>query len=142
MIQVVKTNGLFDLRAVYAILRASKDGLYAITIKRVRKNRTSDQNGWLWGCVYPILLDGLIDAGWEFTSIEQVHEFFKAQFTQDKAINYHTGEIVEFPTSTAIMDTVTFSTYVEQLRTYASEFLGVDIPDPDKNWRNSNNYKQ
>lgn len=142
MIQVVKTNGLFDLRAVYAILRASKDGLYAITIKRVRKNRTSDQNGWLWGCVYPILLDGLIDAGWEFTSIEQVHEFFKAQFTRDKAINYHTGEIVEFPTSTAIMDTVTFSTYVEQLRTYASEFLGVDIPDPDKNWRNSNNHKQ
>ena len=33
------------------------------------------------------------------------------------------------------MDTVTFSAYCEKLRDYAREFLGVEIPDPDKLWK-------
>lgn len=133
MILVEKRNGLFDLRHVYALLRNCKDGIYRLEIKRVRRNRTADQNGWLWGCVYPLLLQGLLDAGWEFKSIEQVHEFFKDMFTKDRAINRHTGEVIEFPSSTALMDTVTFSTYTDRIRDYALEYLGVDIPDPDKN---------
>ena len=74
-------------------------------------------------------------AGWEFVSVEQVHEFFKAQMTADKVVNKHTGEIIEFPGSTATMDTVTFSTYCEKLREYGREFLNVEIPDPDKYWK-------
>ena len=88
-----------------------------------------------FSCIYPMLLDALLDVGWEFTSVEQVHEFFKAQMTADKVVNKHTGEIIQFPASTAQMDTLTFSTYCEQLRTYAREFLNVEIPDPDKFWR-------
>lgn len=136
MIEIEKKNGRFDLIPVYGFLRTVKDGVYAITIKRVRQKRTNNQNEWLWGDVYPRLLLGLIDAGWEFTDNEQIHEFFKAQFAMEKAINRHTGEIVEFPASTALMDTVTFSTYVEKLRDYAREYLGIDIPDPNKNWKN------
>lgn len=78
-----------------------------------------------------MMLDGLVEAGWEFTDVEQVHEFFKAQMTSDKVVNKHTGEIIEFPNSTAKMDTVTFSSYCEALREYAREFLGLEIPDPE-----------
>jgi hypothetical protein len=106
-----------------------------INITKQRKGRTLNQNDWLWGCVYPILLDGLLDAGWEFTSVEQVHEFFKKQMAQDKVVNFTTGEIVEIPKSTATMDTQQFSMYVDALRAYADEFLNVTIPEPDKNWR-------
>ena len=88
------------------------------------------------------MLDALLDVGWEFTSVEQVHEFFKAQMTADKVVNKHTGEIIQFPASTAQMDTLTFSTYCEQLRSYARDFLNIEIPDPDKFWRiNKNNIK-
>lgn len=134
-LQVEKRNGLFDLKPLYEWMRNALDGIYRIEVKKVRKPRSLDQNGWLFGCIYPILLDALLEAGWEFVSVEQVHEFFKAQMTADKVVNKHTGEIVEFPCSTATMDTVTFSTYCEKLREYAKEFLNVDIPDPDKYWR-------
>ena len=100
-----------------------------------RKLRTDDQNGWLWGCVYPILLYALNEAGWEFTNVDQVHEFFKAQFLKERMINKHTGEIIEFPNSTAKMDTLVFSTYVDKLRDYGEEYLGIRIPDPDPNWK-------
>lgn len=138
-----KVNGLFDLRPIYEFLQSKKDGKFMVEVKRIRRPRSDDQNGWLWGCIYPLLLDAINDAGWEFTDIEQIHEFFKAQFTAQKVVNKDTGEIIQFPSSTARMDTVTFSSYCEQLRGYAKEYLGVDIPDPDKEWwKHENNTKQ
>ena len=135
-IEIIKENGYFDLRTMYAIMRGAKDGTYSVTIKRHHKHRSNPQNAWLWGSVYPLLLEGLLDAGWEdITSIEDVHAFFKTMFSMHKVVNYSTGEIVEIPTSTAIMDTVTFNAYVEQVRSYAREYLNMEIPDPDPNWR-------
>lgn len=130
-----KIDGYFNIRTITEFFRTASNGCYMINITKQRKGRTINQNDWLWGCVYPILLDGLLDAGWEFTSVEQVHEFFKKQMTQDKVVNYTTGEIVEIPMSTAIMDTHQFSMYIDALRAYAEDFLNVTIPEPDKNWR-------
>lgn len=110
-----------------------------VEIKARRKKRTDDQNEWLWGCIYPMLLNALINEGWEYANVEQVHEFFKKLFTADNVVNKHTGEVIEFPSSTASMDTVTFSTYCERLRSYALEYLDLEIPDPDKNWKNKKN---
>ncbi len=130
-----KIDGYFNLRTLTEFFRTASNGCYMINITKQHKGRTLNQNDWLWGCVYPILLDGLLDAGWEFTSIEQVHEFFKKQMAQDKVVNFTTGEIVEIPKSTATMDTQQFSMYVNALRAYAEDFLNVTIPKPDKNWR-------
>ena len=130
-----KIDGYFNLRTLTEFFRTASNGYYMINITKQRKGRTLNQNDWLWGCVYPILLDGLLDAGWEFTSIEQVHEFFKKQMAQDKVVNYNTGEIVKIPKSTATMDTQQFSMYIDALRAYAEDFLNVTIPEPDQNWR-------
>ena len=139
---VEKKGGLFNLAPLYSWFSQVCDGIYRIEVKKVRKPRSNDQNGWLWGCIYPMLLEALLDAGWEFVSVEQVHEFFRAQMTADKVVNKHTGEIIEFPGSTAMMDTVTFSTYCEKLREYAREFLNIEIPDPDRFWKNEKNTKR
>lgn len=138
-LEIAKKDGLFNLQTVYEALQLSDDGKYSLTIKPLRKTRTNDQNAWLWGCVYPRVLRGLIDAGWtDFTTVEQVHEFCKARFTKQSSINRDTGEIIEYPASTAKMDTVTFSTYVDNVRDFALEYLNTEIPSPDKYWRNNN----
>ena len=134
-ILIDKVGGYFNLQNLYSFFRATPDGSYMLSITKQKRGRTLNQNEWLGGCVYPILLDGLLDAGWEFTSVEQVHEFFKRLMAQDRVVNYETGEIVEIPKSTATMDTQQFSTYIDKLREYAEEFLNVTIPDPDKGWR-------
>lgn len=142
-IEIIKENGYFDLRTMYAFMRGAKDGVYSVTVKRQHKQRSNPQNAWLWGSVYPMLLEGLLDAGWDdITSVEDVHAFFKSMFSMHKVVNYSTGEIVEIPTSTAIMDTVTFNAYVEQIRRYAREYLNMEIPDPDPNWRAYESYSQ
>ena len=130
-ITVKKENGRFDLQDVYMFFRAAADGSYALKIRKLHKARTLNQNDYLWGVVYPALLDGLIDAGWEFTSCEQVHENFKEIMASEKVVNRDTGEVIEFPGSTAAMNTVQFSAYVDKLREYARKWLNVDIPEPD-----------
>ena len=125
-----KRDGVYDLRPLINWLSRALDGTYKIDVKMVRRRRTIDQNGWLWGCIYPLLRQALNAQGWDFVTDEQAHEFFKAQIANDKVINKHTGEIIEIPRSTKEMDTVTFSTYCDQLREYGRQFLGVEIPDP------------
>ena len=132
---VEKVNGLFNLNKLYVWFVQALDGIYLVEVKKVRKPRSNDQNGWLWGCIYPLMLDAMVDAGWEFTNTEQLHEFFKAQMTADEVVNRETGEIVKFPSSTSSMSTVDFSAYCEKLREYARDYLNVEIPDPDKYWR-------
>ncbi len=135
-ILVDKVNGYYNLRNIDAFMRAAPDGSYMMEVVKLKRGRTLNQNEYLWGCVYPILLDALLDSGWEFTSLEQVHEFFKRMIARERIVNYNTGEIIEIPNSTATMDTVQFSAYVDKLKEYANEFLGVVIPQPNKHWRN------
>lgn len=134
-IRFEKINGMLHTKALMLALSLLANGVYIVTIKKVRKPRSNDQNGYLWGCVYPLMLRGLINAGWEFTNDTQVHEYFKKLFTSEQVVNRDTGEIIEFPASTASMDTLTFKTYTDKLREYALEFLGMDIPEPDKFWK-------
>ncbi len=128
---LIKQGGRFDLRPLINWLATASDGTFRIEITRVRKRRTLNQNAWLWGCIYPLLRQGLIAAGWDdIATDEQVHEFFKQQFASDSVVNRQTGEVVRLPSSTKEMDTAQFSAYCEKLRDYGREFLGVEIPDP------------
>jgi hypothetical protein len=130
----IEKRGICNLQALNNALSDAPDGIYSLEIKKVRKKRSLNQNEWLWGCIYPMLMDALIHEGWEFTDTEQVHGFFKVQMVKDRVINKHTGEIIEFPASTTEMDTLTFATYCDKLREYAHEYLNLEIPDPDPDW--------
>ena len=48
-------------------LETSPVGEYVCTVQRKQRRRTTPQNKYLWGVVYPMLLTGLQQAGWEFT---------------------------------------------------------------------------
>ena len=51
-----------------------------IVVTKGRKGRTNRQNAYLWGVVYPILLPQFNRLGWEFTSIDEVHEWCLNKF--------------------------------------------------------------
>lgn len=131
-IRINKTNGWFDLTEVFRVILELTNGNYTITVKKSRNTRSDRQNRYLWGVVYPNLLKGFTDAGWdEITNEEQVHEICKAKFLTTEAVNKHTGEIMSFPLSTTKMDTIQFATYVDQIISFALEYLGIAIPQPE-----------
>ena len=114
------------------LLQSLEDGTYTVTIKKASRRRSNDQNEWLWGVIYPAVLAGLRDQGWEITDVEQVHELCKAHFASQDVVNPHTGEVVTLPSSTAKMSVTDFSVYVDKIRAFAADYLNISIPDPNE----------
>lgn len=133
LITLEKSEKGYDLRSLINYFSIAKNGTYQITIKRVHWKRSNRQNAWLWGCIYPLLKYGMIDAGWDnITDEDDVHEFFKQLLSGKRIVNKQSGEIITIPNSTKQMDTLEFSTYCEKLREYGKEYLGIEIPEPTK----------
>ena len=107
-------------------------GEYTITITPNRKTRSNQQNAYLWGIVYPAVLFGLQDAGWEIIHEEQVHEYCKQAFAAREVINKDTGEVLSLPNSTARMQTAEFNVYVDKIKAFALEYLNITIPEPNE----------
>lgn len=107
-------------------------GDYVITITPNRKTRSNQQNAYLWGIVYPSVLFGLQDAGWEIIDEEQVHEYCKQAFAAREVINKDTGEVLSLPSSTARMQTAEFNVYVDKIKAFALEYLNITIPEPNE----------
>lgn len=108
-------------------------GRYKHTVEKWRKNKSNPQLAWLYGQIYPLVLKGLNDAGWEITSIEEVDEYCKSMFSEREILNRHTGEIMNVPGLKRNMSTTEMGSYVEAIRDWASEYLNINIPDPETN---------
>lgn len=108
------------------------NGDYIFTVTPNRKTRSNQQNAYLWGIVYPAVLFGLQDAGWEITDEEQVHEYCKQAFAAREVINKDTGEVLSLPSSTARMQTAEFNVYVDKIKAFALEYLNITIPEPNE----------
>lgn len=109
---------------------------------RVHKDRRSEQaNAYYWGQVLtPMSKDGS-DGD---QSPEEIHDAMCAMFLPDEPkrvafFNRMTGETLEVETDARRSSRLKgdeFYTFVEQVRKFALEFLGVRTEDPDPNyWR-------
>ena len=105
-------------------------GKYRLLIEKYKRKKSNPQLGYLFACIYPYVLRGLNDLGWEFTSLDEVDVECKKRFASQEIINRHTGEIMEIPALKRDMTTTEFATYVNAIRDWASEYLNVYIPEP------------
>lgn len=122
-------------------IKSLSDGNYKLTIEKIYNKRSTPQNAYLWGVVYPIVKGGLIDAGFdEFRQdyeLEMTHELCKFRFLKRDIANSD-GEVMEIIGSTKELRTVAFMEYLENIGKWASEYLQVFIPEPDPNYANTN----
>lgn len=127
---VTKQNGRIDWGRLTEWVASQPDGDYLFDGKRKPKKRTISQNDYYWGVVLPLCLAAMIKEGWEIYSTDDLHELFKSWFAGRKAINRYTAETVTFPASSKAMTTTEFSAFVDKVRDYADEYLGIQIPEP------------
>jgi hypothetical protein len=113
-------------------IAALPDGRYTIEIKKYRKNKSQEQLGYYFSCVLPMFLSAAVEQGWELTTIEECDAWLKSMFAERDLINRNTAEIVKIPALKRNMSTTDFMVYVDQVRNYCAEYLGVYIPEPEK----------
>ena len=106
-----------------------------VIVKKIYKKRSNEQNAYLHGVVIPEVRNGLIYAGWNSAEIgtdTDVKNFLKSRFARKQVVNPDTGEVLEFIQPTSEMSTAEMTEFIEQVRQFASEYLGVDIPSPNE----------
>jgi hypothetical protein len=123
-------------------IKGLPDGNYTISIEKRYNKRSNPQNAYLWGVVYPIVKEGLIDAGFdEFKQdyeLEMTHELCKLRFLKKELIA--NNPIPQLATSLQILGstkeltTTDFMEYLANIQKWSSEYLGVYIPEPDTNY--------
>ena len=89
-----------------------------VVVRKKKKHRSGAQNAYYWGIVIDI-----ISGATGFTP-QEAHDAMRFKFLTDR-----TGDLPKVK-STAELTTVEFLDYVAQIQQWASESLGVYIPDP------------
>jgi hypothetical protein len=103
-----------------------------LTIEKIKKKRSSQQNRYLWGCVYEIAQEAFSEQGHIGVTKDEVHEFLKNRFLSNgkEVASRETGEVIKMGSTTTTLSTVEFMDYVTQIQQFFSEFFNVNIPDP------------
>jgi hypothetical protein len=119
-----------DMRRHLLALAGKEIGL---TVGALEDERSSEANAYLWGVVYELMSEA---TGQDALSI---HEAMKQRFMTHKVVsltNAVTGECEEYDVVGSTRTSIRrFYYFVEQVRAFAGEWLGLVVPDPDKNWR-------
>ncbi len=104
-----------------------------ITIQKFRKSRSNPQNRFYWGCLIPIVQEGLREATGEVRDANSIHyNILLPMFAPIRdVVNKETGEVFGERITSSEMTTTEFMEFVNDIQKWGAEFLGVDIPDPN-----------
>jgi len=105
-----------------------------ITIEKLKKSRSNNQNRYYWGVVIPIVQSGLKDATGEFRSADSIHYGILLPLfaPSNEIINTETGQCLNEKIGSSEMTTSQFMDFIVDVQQWSAEFLGVDIPNPNE----------
>jgi hypothetical protein len=99
---------------------------WRVTIEPYKKKRSSSQNAYLWGVVYPLIVEHL--PGW---TPEDVHDFFLIEHFGSEVIEGFGRKRHKPIKRSSTLSTVEFSEHVEFIQRFMAE-RGVYIPNPNE----------
>lgn len=127
----IQDKQIANKRIVANAFTQLEDGNYHLEIKP-RNIRSNQQSRYYWGCMIPMVFQGLIEVGYnEVKTFNDTHEIIKSLFLKKKIANEN-GPELELNLSTTSLTTIEFNLLIEQIQQWAAEFLGIYIPSPNE----------
>ena len=104
-----------------------------ISFAKLSKKRTNPQNNYYWGCILPLVQNGLLEQTGEFLDMKAIHyDILLKLFAPNKEIaNKNTGEVINMQITSSGMTTTQFCQYIKDIQKWGAEFLYINIPDPN-----------
>lgn len=106
------------------------DGRCRISIERLYKKRSHEQNAYYWSVIIHEFLMGYHELNGEWITSQQAHEMLKAEFCFIEMTNASTGEVKKIPKSTTELTTVEFMEYLEECIRFIAEWFGREVDPP------------
>lgn len=127
-------NGIFkrNRNLVLDLIRSFDGKEVFISIERVKKKRSNNQNRYLWGVLYPITKEAIKNEWGEIWSNEKVHDFYKLHFNYIEKVNETTGEVIKISKSTTENTTTQQEDFHSQILNFLKEWFNIDAPLPNE----------
>lgn len=122
-----------NINLIQDAIRSFEGKQITIKIEKFKRKRSNPQNAYLWGVVIPIMQQALKDSGHIMTK-ERTHELLKLRFLKESIlVNEETGECVDRIKSSTELSTSQMMDYFSEIRQFAIEYFGANIPEPNEN---------
>ena len=121
-------------QAIIEYFREQPNGRYYIAFQKDYPDRSLGQNNWMWGEVYRSILNKVNEGLVVKLTLQDIHIAMMELFAPRRLLmlgRFQYDVIVR----TSEMDTAQMTQYLECLRRFAADELGIDIPDPDPKLR-------
>ena len=127
-------NGLFkrNRNTVLDAIKSFNGSDVVLTIDKVKKKRSNNQNRFYWGCLIPLMQKGAKDMWGESWSIDKAHKHLSKLFVFHESVNVKTGLITQTPKSTTELTTTDWEVYVTEIRIYLLENFDIEAPSPNE----------
>lgn len=127
-------NGVFkrNRNLVLTAIKSFEGKEVVITIDRLKKKRSNNQNAFYWGCLVPLMQQGAKDLWGEVWSIDKAHKHLSNKFVFHESINQSTGEITQTPKSTTELTTTGWEIFMTEIRIYLLQDFDIDAPEPNQ----------
>lgn len=96
-----------------------------IVVRRKRKHRSSNQNRYYW------LVVEMLSDHTGFTK-DEIHAILKRKFLLVEKVSERSGVIYEYVRSTTNLSTVEYEVYLDDVRRFAAQDFGIEIPLPNE----------
>ncbi len=107
-------------------MRELSEGEYKVFVCDSKITRSIQANRYYWGIVIPLI------AGHVGMNKEDLHELLKFKFNKGIVLDPESGEVLEIPKTTTNLKVAEFQSYIEAVKQWATEFLGVIFPEVDE----------
>lgn len=104
------------------------DKRWRVTFEPYKKTRSTSQNAYLWGVVYPLIVERAGLQGW---TVDEVHEFFLGEHFGWEYLEGFGRKKARPVRRSSKLSTMEFQDYVAFIQRYMAE-RGVYIPDPNE----------
>lgn len=109
----------------YVIWLGSFEGKEIELVVRAKKSkRSTQQNKYLWSCVYKLISD---EVGY---TMDEIHSLCKSMFLKQHLDVKEKRYVVVG--STTGLNTADFTNYIEKIKDWSAQELNINIPDADR----------
>lgn len=129
------SNGIFNRNrnTVLNAIKSFEGKEVVITIDKVKKQRSIQQNRYYWGLLVPLMQQGAKDTWGETWSIDKAHKHLSKLFVFHESINEKNGLITQTPKSTTELTTTDWEVYTTEIRIYLLQDFDINAPEPNEN---------
>lgn len=97
-----------------------------VSIVRQSHARTLPQNRYYWSVIVQEI------AGYIGEGRDETHELLKQKFLPSREVELLDGQRLTMPPTTRTLTVEEFTAYIDQIKVWAAQFLGLSLPDANQ----------